>query len=218
MKDSEAREIAGLAHELRNHFTVMQNALYLLRKRLPEVDPAVLRPIEILEAEVRAARALAEDVLELHRPPRVGLQEGDVAAWVREAAQTCVSDGSAVRLRVSGGEVKGRADPVLLARMVRNLVRNAVEAVGEGGGEIEVSVTREGQEVVVRVADSGPGLPCGAEERIFEPFWSGKAGGTGLGLALVRAFAEVHGGTVQAENRAQGGAVFTIRLPVGIEP
>lgn len=213
MVEALGTEVAGLAHELRNHFTVMQNALHLLRKRLPEADVAVRRPLEILEAEVAAARALAEDVLDLHRPASANPQFGDVAAWVRSAAEAAALGAAAVRLRLPAGEVRGRADPLLLARMVRNLVNNAVEAMGPGGGEIEVSVTREGGAVVTRVADSGPGLPPGCEEGVFEPFCTTKPGGTGLGLALVRALAGVQGGTVEAANRPGGGAVFTIRLP-----
>lgn len=211
MTEEQRTEVAGLAHELRNHFSVMQNALFLLRNRLPDADAAVRRPLEILEAEVRAARALAEGVLELGRPVDADLQAGDVAAWVRAAAETAASGATAVRLRLPAAEVTGRADPVLLARMVRNLVNNAVQAMGPGGGVIEVSVTREGAEVVTRVADSGPGLPPGEEAAVFAPFHT--SGGTGLGLALVRAFAEAQGGTVEAANRPEGGAVFTIRLP-----
>ncbi len=213
MTQEQRTEVAGLAHELRNHFTVMQNALYLLRKRLPDADAVVSRPLDILDREVAAARALVEDVLELHRPPRVAVEEGDVATWVREAAEAAVIGRESVRLRVQEGEARARADPVLVARMVRNLVLNAIEAMGEGGGTIEVSVTREGGEVVTRIADSGPGLPRGEGAAVFAPFHTKKAGGTGLGLALVRAFAEAQGGTVEAANRPEGGTAFTIRLP-----
>ncbi len=213
MTELRRTEVAGLAHELRNHFSVMQNALFLLRNRLPDAGPAVRRPLEILEAEVRAARGLAEAVLDLGRPVDAHPETCDVAARVRDAAETAALGAPAVHLRLPAAEVTGQADPVLLARMVRNLVRNAVEAMGPGGGEIAVSVTREGGEVVTRVADSGPGLPPGEEAAVFAPFHTLKSGGTGLGLALVRAFAEAQGGTVEAANRPEGGAVFTIRLP-----
>lgn len=205
--------LAGLGHELRNHFGVMQNALYLLRTRLSDADAGVRRPLDIIEAEVAAARALAEDILDLHRPVQANPVTGDVAAWVRDAAEAAVPATAAARLRLPDGVVRGRANPVLLARMVRNLVLNAVEAMGPGGGDITVSVMREGDDVVIQVADSGPGLPPGHESAVFEPFHTQKPGGTGLGLALVRAFASAQGGTVAAANRPEGGAVFTIRLP-----
>lgn len=204
-------EVAGLAHELRNHFSVMQNALYLLKKRLSDCDAGVLRTLEILEAEVTAARSLSEEVLELHREVRANLVAGDVAAWVREAAMTAVPEEWVHRMRLPQGPVGGRADPVFVARMVRNLVLNAIQAIKTRPGVIEVSVMREGQEVVIRVADEGPGLPEGVD--VFEPFRTGKPTGTGLGLALVRSFASAQGGTVEAANRPEGGAVFTIRLP-----
>lgn len=213
MADDKRMEVAGLAHELRNHFTVMQNALYLLRKRLTNGDGAAERPLQMLEAEVQAARALAEDVLEACRPVRANPRPGDIAAWVRGAAEGAALGAPEVRLRLPEEEVMGRADPVLLTRMVRNLVNNAVQAMGPRGGEIAISVTREGDHVVTRVEDAGPGLRPGEEEAVFEPFFT--SGGTGLGLTLVRVFAEAQGGTVEAANRPQGGAVFTIRLPAG---
>ncbi len=213
MPDDRRMEVAGLAHELRNHFTVMQNALYLLRKRLSSDDAGVERPLRMLEAEVQAARALAEDVLEASRPIRADPRPGDIAAWVRGAAEGATLGAPGVRLRLPEEAVMGRADPALLTRMVRNLVNNAVQAMGPRGGEITISVAREGDHVVTRVEDSGPGLRPGEEAAVFEPFHT--SGGTGLGLTLVRAFAEAQGGTVEAGNRPQGGAVFTIRLPAG---
>jgi len=210
-------DLGILAHELRNHLGVMQNALFLLRRRLSDMDARVLRPVEILENEVQAVRALAEDLLVLAKGITLHPEVGDVAAWVREAVLS-LGEVPGVEVVWDTRSVRGRADRLWLARAVRNLVLNATEMLARDGGRVEVSVERDAQGVAIRVADSGRGLPPAEADRVFEAFYTRKSGGTGLGLTLVRLVAEAHGGCVRAENRPEGGAVFTIRLPDGVEP
>ena len=132
----------------------------------------------------------------------------------------------------AGIETSLEADPDLpllegyyeaLVRTFRNLILNAVEALARGGrgGHITVEVRRVAGErpdvpdaVAVSVLDDGPGLPPDVGERIFEPDFTTKSGGTGLGLALVRQAVAAHGGEVRARNRPHGGAEFYVRLPV----
>ncbi len=105
-----------------------------------------------------------------------------------------------------------------LRQLLHNLIKNSLEAMsGERKPHIEVS-TREGDDggrawVELAVADNGPGLPAGFDERWFEPYTTSKVKGTGLGLAVAKKIAEEHGGSMRAENRVGGGAVFTLRLP-----
>ncbi|MEO5511045.1 MAG: ATP-binding protein, partial [Longimicrobiales bacterium] len=112
-----------------------------------------------------------------------------------------------------------RAHHDALQRAVRNLIRNAVEAIRDregitsGGGRIHAQVRTDGTEVVIEIGDDGGGIPVDRLQRIFEPDYTLKAGGTGLGLALVRQAVAAHEGTVTARN-ADGGAVFEVRLPL----
>ena len=113
-----------------------------------------------------------------------------------------------------------RADPAKLHDIVRNLVENAVNHTPDGT-PIELSATRERGGVVITVADAGPGIPEADLPRIFERFYrvdkarsrGAAEGGTGLGLAIVKHLVGLHGGTVQAGNRPQGGAILTVTLP-----
>jgi len=105
--------------------------------------------------------------------------------------------------------------PRLLRRAIRNLLENARRY---SDGPVSVEVVREGSHALVRVADQGPGVPLSERERIFEPFYrlpgaSERAGGVGLGLALVRSIATRHQGSVRCEDRPGGGALFIISLP-----
>jgi len=119
-----------------------------------------------------------------------------------------------------------RADAVRLRQALHNLIKNALEAIGDAKKPQLVVSTRIVRDddrsedrafVELAVADNGPGLPVGFGERWFEPYTTSKNKGTGLGLAVVKKIAEEHGGSIRAENRAQGGAIFTLRLPIDAE-
>jgi two-component system sensor histidine kinase KdpD len=109
-------------------------------------------------------------------------------------------------------------DPVLLEQVLLNLLENAAKYT-PAGGPIEVSLSAEDGEARIEVADRGPGLPPGEEQRVFERFYraadSHRARGTGLGLTVCEAIVRAHDGRITAENRAGGGAVFRVTLPLG---
>jgi len=106
-----------------------------------------------------------------------------------------------------------RFDEGRLSRVVHNLARNAIEAMAEQGGVLTISARLEGDELVIGVQDTGPGIPHAIEGQLFQSFVTmGKAGGTGLGLAIVKKIVEEHGGTVSVRSSAEG-ASFEIRLP-----
>lgn len=104
------------------------------------------------------------------------------------------------------------ADAEQLGQVFANLLRNAIDAMPEGGTLTVASAPRD-RRVVVEVADTGPGVPAGEVERIFDPFHTTKPHGTGLGLALAREIVEEHGGTLTCRSQA-GGAAFVVSLPV----
>jgi two-component system sensor histidine kinase KdpD len=112
-------------------------------------------------------------------------------------------------------------DSVLMERVFCNLLENAAKYT-PAGSRIEIAARNEGDRVTITVADNGPGLPHGREEKLFEKFARGHdesaVAGVGLGLAIVRAIVQAHKGTVRAENRPEGGARFIITLPAGEPP
>jgi len=116
-----------------------------------------------------------------------------------------------VRVRANGEPCKvlGHYDP--LRRAFANLLRNASEAMN-GCGEIDVAVARDGDGLVVTIADHGPGVPDELRQQVFEPYFTTKQDGTGLGLALVRQTIEAHNGTITATDTPGGGATFSIVL------
>jgi len=136
----------------------------------------------------------------------------DLVELLDDLGRTAVPRGVEVSVRADGGPctISGHYDP--LRRAFGNLLRNASEAMG-GCGSIEIAVNRDGQGLVVTLADHGPGIPAELRQRVFEPYFTTKDDGTGLGLALVRHTIETHGGTLTVSETPGGGATFSIVLP-----
>ena len=106
-----------------------------------------------------------------------------------------------------------RFDEGRLARVIHNLARNAIEAMGEAGGVLTIGARMDGQDLLITVQDTGPGIPAAIEGQLFQSFVTmGKAGGTGLGLAIVKKIVEEHGGSVSVSS-SSAGATFELRLP-----
>jgi signal transduction histidine kinase len=203
---SEQRFVADASHELRTPLTALRgNAAYVVRHG---ADPAVLADIE---ADAARLSALLDDLLALAREDAAAPATGEPVALEDVARAAAAGDPGAdvvVQPSAAGLEVLGERQT--LERAVSNLVRNAREH-GPAGGQITVTVGRDGARAFVSVADEGPGLDGDALEHGFERFWRGpgvRAEGSGLGLAIVRAIAERHGGGVTVD-----GARFTIELP-----
>jgi two-component system sensor histidine kinase KdpD len=125
-----------------------------------------------------------------------------------------------ISVQIAPGLPLTKLDFVLMQQALSNLVLNAAIHTPPGT-PLEISASSQAEEVIFTVADRGPGLPAEALPLVFEKFYraaAAPAGGTGLGLAIVKGFVEAQGGNVQAGNRPGGGAVFTIRMPLGKPP
>jgi signal transduction histidine kinase len=175
-------------------------------------DRKLAEQLAAIEEEAMRCKTIVDGLLELSRPAARfepvdlrGLCE-DVAGSLRVAVKPLP-----LRLRVEGTAV-ALGDGPRLRQVLYNLMKNAVEASGPSG-EVAVALAPSGHGVGIAVRDSGPGVPAAARARLFEPFFTTKPAGTGLGLAVSRAIALAHGGDIDVEASASGGAVFTLRLP-----
>lgn len=203
---------ATVAHELRGDLGVIRNCAWLLRRR-GGIDEQGERWLRQIEERTQAAMRLVDDLLDLARAVAANRRPTRVDGIVKEAVGLVAIElphEVAIRQEVPA-ELRARIDPEGISRVVRNLVRNAVQAVGPTGGAVTVSARPDGRDLVIEVADDGPGLPEGMDP--FRPFASGRKDGCGLGLVVVKSVAEAHGGLVEAGRGPGGGARFTIRLP-----
>lgn len=203
------RLAAGVAHELNNPLQVMLGYLSLHRD-VP--DPHLARHLAAVEVEVLRCKEIIDGLGELARP-LVRSCPVDLRELCEDAAVGVRISSSRGRLRLSTeGTALALGDRSKLRQVVLNLLRNAVEAAGPDG-RVDVHVRDAGDRVEVAVADDGPGIPAEARARLFEPFYTTKPTGTGLGLAVSRAIALAHGGDIDVATAAGGGAIFTVRLP-----
>lgn len=209
---------AGIAHEFRNACSVLRASAQFLAQHLGgEAQEAV---DDLLRETDRLAK-VTSDLLDFARPWEPGVEPVNVDAVVRHAV-TLLDPASAARVELSlhcpDTRVLGKAS--LLARAVDNLIRNALEA-SPGGAPVRVETAticnERGSWAALSVVDSGVGLPPGKEEEVFSPFFTTKAGGSGMGLALVRKIVTLHGGTISLCNRPQGGVEALVLLPVSPE-
>jgi signal transduction histidine kinase len=211
--------VAKINHDLRNMLTSAQIA----SERLAQSgDPKVAAALPRLERALDRAVHLATDVLEYGKSeeappaPVVLPLRAALEAAAEDAGLT--PDGVVLETAIDVRE-QVLADPDQLHRILVNLLRNAREAIvadagSQGHGRIAASLAREGESSLIRLADTGPGLPERAQARLFQPFaGSSRAGGAGLGLAIAHELALAHGGGLSLVSTGPEGSVFEIRLP-----
>jgi PAS domain S-box-containing protein len=225
-RDAAWGEVARrLAHEVKNPLTPIQLAAERLRRRFlgrlsPEEGELIERATHTIVSQVEALKTMVNAFGDYARPPQLATRPIALHALVGEVLDLYENDQRlSLARQLADGEPRVRVDAVRLRQALHNLIKNALEAIGEAHKpqlQVATRVLHEDREawVELSVADNGPGLPTDFGERWFEPYTSSKARGTGIGLAVVKKIAEEHGGSVRAENRAQGGAVFTLRLPL----
>jgi signal transduction histidine kinase len=212
------REVARrVAHEIKNPLTSMRIAVDQLQRTARGPDPKVRdgrseTAVQVLEAETDRLERLAREFADFGRLPEGPQSEIDLVELLEELGRTGVPEGVRVAVGANGGRrtIMGHYDP--LRRAFANLLRNAAEAMS-GHGAIDVTVTGDGSGIAVTIADHGPGIPDDLRQRVFEPYFTTKADGTGLGLALVRQTLEAHRGTIALTATPGGGATFAIVFP-----
>jgi PAS domain S-box-containing protein len=205
---------AVIAHEVRNPLGVVFNSLATLRRTVPN-DPQSQVLLGIIGEEADRLNRMVSALLELARPAEAQLAPTDVRALVASAvaaAQALAEPGPEVRVQVPCLEAS--LDEKMVRQALVNLVSNALQAP-ERKSPVTVRVERAGDELRFEVIDDGAGVAPELRERIFTPFFTTRAAGIGLGLAVVKRVADAHRGKVTVGGTPGGGATFTLRVPVG---
>jgi signal transduction histidine kinase len=203
-----------VAHELKNPLTPMRFALRTLQRAAPEREDA-REALEVMEAESARLEELARTFAQLGRMPEGPPSEIDLRELLDYLLRSHLPPSVRASIQAPDGLPCIRGHHDALSRAFANLLLNAGEVVTAAGrgGSVRVELGQAGAEVEVRVVDDGPGIRPEHVERVWEPDFTTKARGTGLGLALVRQTVTAHGGRVWARNRPEGGAEFGVALP-----
>lgn len=213
---------ARIAHEVRNPLVSISAAAQLVEEELPS-DSSVLEDVRAISREVRRLDGIVSDFLRFARPRRAAREPVAVDQILAETLEMVRVKAGGVRLSLEvRGEppLRARCDGDAVRQVLWNVLLNAIEAspggaAGRDGSEasVECAVRRDKGRVVVEIADSGPGLSAEARRRAFDPFFSTKSRGTGLGLAVSKQIIDQHRGRIRLVNRRRGGMRVIIELP-----
>jgi PAS domain S-box-containing protein len=219
------RMAARVAHEVRNPLSSITLNVDLLADELRSygmVDTSEAEALlESINGELERLNQVVRDYLSFSRPPDFKFEPRDITTVIEDLLafldEEMTKHGIRLELTSDGSIPPVSLDVHKIREAFLNLYKNSLEALPEGG-EITTAIEAQGGEVVIRIKDTGVGIPEEQLDTIFEPFMSTKEGGTGLGLSVAREIIAEHQGTITCESRPGEGAAFEIRLPIGARP
>lgn len=191
--------------------TGINNAAYFLKEVAPETDTVQHKYLGLIRKEVGVASRIIDNLMSMTRLKESVKKRVDLAERVHDAFDSLEGKGD-LRLQCKPERFEVHADPNQLRQVLINLLTNAAQAM-DGTGLIVVEARHEERFDVITIADEGPGIPVEARDKIFEPLYTTKAKGIGLGLFICRQIIERNGGMMDVVQTQAPGAVFRIRLP-----
>ncbi|MFH0968211.1 MAG: PAS domain S-box protein, partial [Methanobacteriota archaeon] len=208
----------GVGHELRNPLGAIKNAAYFLNMVLENPEPDVIETLEIMNKEVARSEDILSSLLDFARPTILTLRKVRINDVIAEAVtRNPIAENITLTCNLDATLPDIKADPDKLLQVFTNLVTNACQAMS-GGGTLTIRSALEGKDrVIVSVTDTGVGISEEHMKRLFEPLFSTKAKGIGLGLVVTKAVVEAHHGSIDIRSEEGKGTTFTVTLPVGID-
>lgn len=208
---------ATIAHEFRNQLGVMKNAAYYIRKKIGEFpDQKVQKHIRILEEEITRTDEIIHDILTFARakePTKHSIDVRLLVASVRRKIDIDRNKKIQFTFAISDDLIEICADEIQLSQILVNLLRNAIEAVNDDNGVVSLAVDHVEDAVRFCIKDNGVGMTAQVKEHLFDPLFTTKARGTGLGLATVKMLVERHGGTIKVESVEGKGTDVCVLIP-----
>ena len=210
------RIAASIAHEIRNPLSNVSMSVHQLRDAFTKDSPWA-RHVDIITRNTERIDFLITELLNCARPPKLNIRPHDIHEildGVLDSIKTKVaSQGIEVQKRFFRGLSVVSVDKEQINRVFSNVMINALEAM-PGGGRMRIATEVDGRFFVVKIQDRGQGIPEEDIIKIFDPFFSKKASGVGLGLSMTYGIVVSHGGTIGVESEPRKGALFTISLPI----
>jgi signal transduction histidine kinase len=207
---------SGVGHELRNPLNVIRNCAYLLNMSLSEkADEESINTLKVLDKQIDAANKIVTDLLDFTRikPPQ------QIRAELKSMLNECVSyitvpENIKVKINLNGHTQPVRTDPEQMNRVFSNIISNAVQAMNSKGGELNIDSVSDDNYVSLLFKDTGCGIPPENMEKIYEPLFTTKPKGIGLGLAISKRLVEQNGGKIEVASQVGQGTTFTVKLPL----
>lgn len=205
----------GVCHELRNPLGSIKNSAYFLNMALEKPEPEVEETLEILEREIATSERIISSLLDFARTKPPIKRKVNINNIIQDRL-TCAKIPKNIKLtRKLDKELPDiLVDPDQLGQVFRNIILNAIQAMAEGGQLTIKSKTLSPKWAVVSFTDTGGGISKDTMGKLFEPLFTTKAKGIGLGLALTKTMVEAHGGTIDVESEVGKGSTLTVHLPI----
>ena len=216
---------ASVSHELRNPLGVIKNSVYYLKMKLGNADSKVKKHLNIIDNEIARADKIISDLLSFARDTKLALEKVHVNTLVKNVlSRTPVPDTVSVITRLGEDLPPLMADPGQIEQVFINMITNAVQAMtsshsadARDKGILEISTRAEDGFIITEFKDNGCGIPKENLGKLFEPLFTTKSKGIGLGLAVSKRIIEAHGGSIEVESEVGKGTTFTIKLPVYVD-
>jgi len=210
-------QLAGtVSHELRNPLGVMNNAVYLLNMVLTDADEMIREYLGIIKNEIDNSQRIINDLLDFARTKQPQPQEVDVGRLVNESLEkSVVPENIAVRTEIPDTLPTLMTDPHQMGQVLQNLITNAIQARPAGGSlTVKAEEEREARFVRISILDTGKGISPEGMKKLFQPLYTTKKMGIGLGLVVCKDLVEVNNGRIEVESEEGKGATFRVVLPV----
>ncbi len=212
---------AGLAHEVKNPLSTMSVNLQLMAEDFSNpgtpLEQRTLKRARLMLGEVRRLDGIVNDFLKLARGYELAPVAVDIELMITEMLRFLEPEngqlGIEARFLPDPGARQVLADPTFLRVALMNLVGNAQQAMADRGGELLLETRGRDQDVEIRITDTGPGIAPDVQDKVFQPWFSTKPGGTGLGLPMARRIIEELGGEITLHSEVGRGTRFIVRLP-----
>ena len=205
---------SSVGHELRNPLGVMANAVYILERTIDSPSPRAQQYLKLLDTQIKLSERIVSDLLDSARSKSPQRRDVDVHTLITEQlSRVAVPSNLHVEVAVEEELPQVHVDPDQIGQIMVNLLTNAAQAMDNQPGMLSIRARDGDGRVHIDVRDTGPGVPPELVDKIFEPLYTTKARGIGLGLSVSRSLATANRGTLTVMNHPGGGAVFTLVLP-----
>ena len=207
---------SGVGHELRNPLNVIRNCAYLLNMALAEKsDEEAANTLKVLDKQIDVANKIVTDLLDFTRIKPPSQVRAEIKSLLDESLSwLTIPEQVSVNMNLNGNSQMIKTDPEQMSRVFSNIVSNAVQAMNGKAGEVNISTDSDDSYLSVIFQDTGCGIPKENMEKIFEPLFTTKPKGIGLGLAISKRLVEQNGGKIEVSSEVGKGTTFTIKLPI----
>ena len=206
---------AAMTHEVRTPLGILRSSAQLLLRE-PDLSTEGREVCGFIISETERLNRLVSTLLDCARPRAPEFKPVDIGGLARQTAAMLAAQAQKKNIEIDCAQTKGETfaecDEEQITQVLLNLLLNALQILPENG-HIAVAARLDGEDAVLEVADDGPGIPAALRERVFDPFFTQRAGGVGLGLVVVRQIVAAHGGEIGVFESRSGGALFHVRLP-----